>query len=314
MASIPGLAEGQRIRGGVRIDLVNPTALASISVYVEHNGTNAYKVADGYGDSGSIAPGNYPIPAGATDTLWFETPDYLIPPNGTTSLGLDIVFQWNCNSAAPGRFGRRFDQDFRAFPFEADLSLGGSSLTAIFNLRASSNATFRWTRNLTQWAALYDLASGRIRMQARVLPYAADPPAFEWVTGAGSGGLATFSAATNLIVFTAPLSAMAQLSGVYYHDCRLEMSDGSTIVLFSGRLTISPGITRAAGDLSSTGTQIGDSVTVDGETALAPVAVPALTTGVNFGQLFADWFANLPTSLPLQSGQFWNNGGILAQS
>jgi len=102
MASIPGLAEGQRIRGGVRIDLVNPTALASISVYVEHNGANAYKVADGYGDSGSIAPGNYPIPSGATDTLWFETPDYLIPPNSTTSLGLDIVLQWNCNSVAPG--------------------------------------------------------------------------------------------------------------------------------------------------------------------------------------------------------------------
>jgi len=187
-------------------------------------------------------------------------------------------------------------------------------LTAIFNLRASNNATFRWTRDLTQWVALYDLASARIRMQARISPYAADPPALEWVTGAGSGGLATFSPATNLIVFTAPLAAMAPLSGVYYHDCRLEMSDGSTMVLFSGRLTVSAGITRAVGDLSSSGTQIGDSVAVDGETALTPAAVPAPMAGANFGLQFAAWFANLPTNLPSQAGQFWNNGGTLAQS
>jgi hypothetical protein len=102
IGSVPGLAEGQRIRGGFRVDLVSPQALACIQVWAEHNGTNAYKPADGYGDSGSTSPGNYPLPAGATDTLWFETPDYVIPSNSSTSFGLDIAFQWNCNSVAPG--------------------------------------------------------------------------------------------------------------------------------------------------------------------------------------------------------------------
>ena len=102
MASVSGLAEGQRIRGGVRIDLNGIVGLSAITVFVEHNGTNSYKVADGYGDSASTAPGNYPIPSGSTDTLYFETPDYLIPPNSTTSMGLDIQLQFNCNSSAPG--------------------------------------------------------------------------------------------------------------------------------------------------------------------------------------------------------------------
>ena len=36
--------------------------------------------------------------------------------------------------------------------------------------------------------------------------------------------------------------------------------------------------------------------------------------GANFGPAIAAWFATLPTSLPAQSGVFWNNGGTLAQS
>jgi hypothetical protein len=102
MSSVSGLAEGQIVRGGVRIDLVNPQSLAEIQVWGEHNGTNAYKFADGFGDSASTAPGNYPFPPTSVDTLHFETPPYLIPPNSTTSVGLDIAFQWNNNSIAPG--------------------------------------------------------------------------------------------------------------------------------------------------------------------------------------------------------------------
>lgn len=33
-----------------------------------------------------------------------------------------------------------------------------------------------------------------------------------------------------------------------------------------------------------------------------------------FGLAFSVWFNSLPTSLPAQSGVFWNNGGTLAQS
>ena len=52
-------------------------------------------------------------------------------------------------------------------------------MTATFNLRASNNATFQWTRDLSQFAAVYNLAAATIRMQARPSPYAPDPPAYE---------------------------------------------------------------------------------------------------------------------------------------
>ncbi len=41
-------------------------------------------------------------------------------------------------------------------------------MTTIFNLRAATNATFHWTRDLSQIAAVYAVASGVIRMQARI--------------------------------------------------------------------------------------------------------------------------------------------------
>ena len=85
-------------------------------------------------------------------------------------------------------------------------------MTTIFNLRASSNATFHWTRDFSQLASAYAVASGVIRMQARATPTAADPPAYQWVTGAASGGVVTFDAITNLCVFAAPESDMAAMS------------------------------------------------------------------------------------------------------
>jgi hypothetical protein len=33
-----------------------------------------------------------------------------------------------------------------------------------------------------------------------------------------------------------------------------------------------------------------------------------------FGQMFATWFASLPTTLPAQAGAFWNDNGTLARS
>lgn len=183
-----------------------------------------------------------------------------------------------------------------------------------FNLRASNNATFRLTRDLSQWATIYNLSAATIRMQARTSPFAPDPPAYQWVTGAASGGIIAFSASNGLCVVMAPLADMANLPSQLFYDCRLEFSGGSTVVLFSGRLTVSPGLTHMAGDSSAVGVVVGDTVTVDGETPSSPTALAATVTSANFGAVFAAWFNALPTALPSSAGQFWNNGGVLAQS
>lgn len=38
------------------------------------------------------------------------------------------------------------------------------------------------------------------------------------------------------------------------------------------------------------------------------------TVSQDFGQIFATWFASLPTTLPAQAGEWWNNDGTLARS
>lgn len=109
-------------------------------------------------------------------------------------------------------------------------------MTTIFNLRASNNATFQWTRDLSQFAAVYNLAAATIRMQARVSPYAPDPPAYEWVSTNSAHGQVLFNATTNLCVFVAPEADMARLQGDLVYDCRLEFAGGASIVIFGGRL------------------------------------------------------------------------------
>src|SRR5271166_1279180 len=102
-------------------------------------------------------------------------------------------------------------------------------MTTIFNLRAATNATFRWTRDLSQIAAAYPVASCVIRMQARVTPWDADPPAYQWATGAASGGVVTFDPTTNLCVFAAPESDMAAMTENLVYDCRLELPGGECV-------------------------------------------------------------------------------------
>jgi hypothetical protein len=149
------------------------------------------------------------------------------------------------------------------------------------SLRASNNATFRWTRDLSQFASVYDLASATIRMQARTFPGAPDPPTYQWVTGATSGGRVSFNPTTNLAVFTAPLADMGALSGDLDYDVRLEFPTG-VVPLVRGNLAFHPGVTRTSGDSSATGVSgIGDTVTVDGERASSPVPLPlALTAAI----------------------------------
>src|SRR5208337_3020441 len=115
-------------------------------------------------------------------------------------------------------------------------------MTTVYNLRASNNVTFRWTRDLTPFAAVYNLAAATIRMQARTSPYAPDPPAYSWATNASGGGVVSFDPATNLCVFSAPEADMARMQGEFVYDCRLEFAGGAAIVIFGGRLRFSTGV------------------------------------------------------------------------
>ena len=126
-------------------------------------------------------------------------------------------------------------------------------MPTVYNIRASNNATFQWTRDLSQFAGVYNLSAATIRMQARLSPYAPDPPAYQWVTGATTGGQIAFNATTNLCVFSAPESDMAALSGDIVYDCRLEFAGGESIIVFGGLLRVSEGITRMPADLVDTG-------------------------------------------------------------
>jgi hypothetical protein len=148
-------------------------------------------------------------------------------------------------------------------------------MTAVYNLRASNNATFRWTRDLTPFASIYNLAAATIRMQARTSPYAPDPPCYSWVTDASGGGVANFDPVSNLCVFSAPEADMARMTGEFVYDCRLEFSSGASIVIFGGRLRFLTGVTRLPADVAATGVSgIGDTVSVEGETGTSSVALP----------------------------------------
>ena len=135
-----------------------------------------------------------------------------------------------------------------------------------YNHRASNNATFHWTRDLTTFAAVYNLGAATIRMQARTSPCAPDPPAYQWVSTAGAGGEIVFNPTTNLCVFVAPEADMARMHGDFVYDCRLEFSGGSSIVIFGGRLVFLAGVTRLSSDLSGASVSgLGDTVRVEGE-------------------------------------------------
>ena len=154
-------------------------------------------------------------------------------------------------------------------------------MTTTFNLRASNNATFQWTRDLSAFAAVYNLAAATIRMQARVSPYAPDPPAYEWASGNSAHGQVLFNSTTNLAVFVAPEADLARLAGDYVYDCRLEFSGGAAAVIFGGRLRVAEGVTRLTADLSGTGVSgLGDTVEVEGERGTSPVPLPLSPSAV----------------------------------
>lgn len=96
-SSVPGLSTGMIVRAGCLVELVSPVALADLQIELTHNGTTSYSIMDGtFSTTGTIA-----FPTGATDTLYFETPDYVIPANGASpSFAWQFRAQWNCVSQA----------------------------------------------------------------------------------------------------------------------------------------------------------------------------------------------------------------------
>jgi hypothetical protein len=154
-------------------------------------------------------------------------------------------------------------------------------MTLTFNLRASTNVTFHFTRDFSNLAGVYDIAAATIRMQARLSPFAPDPPIYEWSSVNANGGRVSFDSITGLGVFSAPEADMAQMPPHLVYDCRLELTNGAIVPLFSGRLAFTQGVTRTGSDSTSTGVSgLADTVTVDGEGANAPTPLPLSLSAV----------------------------------
>jgi|GEM_PF-3718804 len=142
------------------------------------------------------------------------------------------------------------------------------------NLRAANNATFRFSRDLSDFAATYPVASGVIRMQARLSPSA--PLIYEWSSANVSGGVVAFDPSTNLAVFAAPECDMAAMLGTLVYDARLELPSGVCVPLFSGWICWTPGVTRMATDAGNEAgvAVILDTVNIDGAATTDLVAQP----------------------------------------
>lgn len=154
-------------------------------------------------------------------------------------------------------------------------------MTTSFNLRASTNVTFHFTRDFSNLSGVYNIAAATIRMQARLSPFATDPPIYEWCSLNASGGRVVFDSATGLGVFSAPEADMAQMPPNLVYDCRLELANGAIVPLFAGRLVFAQGVTRTETDSASTWVSgLADTVTVDGELANAPSPLPLSLSAV----------------------------------
>jgi hypothetical protein len=154
-------------------------------------------------------------------------------------------------------------------------------MTTIYNLRASTNVSFRLTIDLSSLSGVYDVASSVIRMQARMTAAAADPPVYEWCSSNSQGGLVSFDPASRRCIFSAPESAMEQMPENLVYDCRLELASGVVIPLFAGQLVFARGITRTASVSTANGNLgLTDTVTVDGTASDAPTPLPLSLSSV----------------------------------
>ena len=152
-------------------------------------------------------------------------------------------------------------------------------MTAIYNLRARNNCTFRLTLDFSTLAAAGADLTKPIKMQIKRSPFDASA-AYTWETGATSGGAITIDPVSHLGVLTAPEADMAALSGGYVYDVILEQTAG-VIPAFSGRLTFAAGITAPDAGMSAFGaTGIADTVTIDGVRCGTVAVVPVSLTAI----------------------------------
>lgn len=140
---------------------------------------------------------------------------------------------------------------------------------SVYNLRARANATFRLTRDFSQVAAIYNMLLSTIRMTARRVAGGYDVYSWIWVYDPVSG----------YATAVAPETDMAALgAGSLVYDCVLE-TVGGVVPLFSGYLTLVPGVTSPQSGMLGTAIA-GDTVTVDGETTSSSGVVGISITDV----------------------------------
>lgn len=165
-----------------------------------------------------------------------------------------------------------------------------------FSLRAWANSTYRWSRDISAYALLFDLPNCVIRMQLRQGPFL--PVIYEWATG-GSGSFpnssAVYSAGT--IIFSAPVEDVRNFSGKYQFDIRIETATGAPVVIASGEEIFEKGITRITADNTENSiTGIPDTVETIGDPALTPWPGEPLPDSLLFliHQAIADKLAEPP--------------------
>lgn len=143
-----------------------------------------------------------------------------------------------------------------------------------YRLTWANNTSWRWTRDLSAFATQID-AGAVVRMNV-----AFPGGAYSFASDSSGDGEIAIDG-SYLAVFTAPLADLRAKKGFARIDCRIEMPDGSTALMFTGSLTVRVGVTTASGDSSSTHADgIADTVAVIGETDPTPVPLPAGLTAV----------------------------------
>lgn len=205
-----------------------------------------------------------------------------------------------------------------------------------FEVKASASCTFVWTLDLGAVAALYDVASAVIRLQAKADPDqgGADLAFITASAASGEAGQATFNATTKFVQFTAPQSAVSGLRGRYQMLARLETSAGF-VDLFDGELHFRKALIASPTN-SASGSALNDTVLaklIHSTSGAAPLALTAATAlgalaSISAAQVAAAvaaalapgainvaleaWKATLPTSEPTTANTFWMDGGFLA--
>lgn len=153
-----------------------------------------------------------------------------------------------------------------------------------YKLTARSNQTFVWTRDLSQFAAVFDLPNCVLRMHLRKI-IGDTTIHYEFVSANGSyelpgvSGRITYNPATKLAVFAAPEADARKLIGRFYGDARIETPTNERSGLFTCDLRMDEGVTRTGADASSGGVfYFGDTVIVFGESDPSPVPLQLSTS------------------------------------